>query len=348
MRILEIGPYPPPHGGVQTHLVAIREYLRRRGISCAVINVTRNRQPDADEVYYPKSGLEVVKLLLRLRYDVVHLHFGGTLTARLLALGFICTLIPWRKVVLTFHSGGYPVSGEGRGAHRRTLRGFVFRRFDRVIGVNQQLVDLFKRLGVRPDRIRLIQPHALSIEPAESLSPRLQRFFESHTPLLTTVGLLEPEYDLSLQIEALGAVRERFPKAGLVIIGSGSLEADLRTQISGKPYAEHVLLPGDVPHRETLRVIAESDLFLRTTLYDGDSISVREALHIGVPVIATDNQMRPSGVDLIPAPGINALRGAIERRLTNSNGRQSCGPADEQNLEAVFELYQELVKETRS
>ena len=33
-------------------------------------------------------------------------------------------------------------------------------------------------------------------------------------------------------------------------------------------------------------------IFLRTTLYDGDSISVREALHLGVPVIASDNGMR--------------------------------------------------------
>lgn len=347
MRILQIGPYPPPHGGVQTHVVAIRRYLRGREVPCAVINITRHRKPDADEVYYPKSGFEVVRLLLRLRYDIIHLHFGGSLTSRLLALGFMCTMIPRRRVVLTFHSGGYPVSDEGCGAHRRTLRGFVFRRFDRVVGVNQQLVDLIKRLGVSADTIRLIQPHALSVEPADSLSPQLQRFFESHTPLLTTVGLLEPEYDLALQIDALGPVRERFTKAGLVIIGSGSLEDDLRKLIKGKPYAEHILLAGDVPHRETLRVIADGDLFLRTTLYDGDSISVREALHIGVPVIASDNQMRPSGVDLIPPSDIHALRGAIEQRLSNGNERRSSGVADEQNLEAVFELYQELMKEMR-
>lgn len=348
MRILQIGPYPPPHGGVQTHVVAVRRYLRGRGVPCAVINITRHRKPDGDEVYYPSSGFEVLRLLLRLRYDIIHLHFGGSLTSRLLALGFLCTLIPRRRVVLTFHSGGYPVSDEGRSAHRRTLRGFVFRRFDRVIGVNQQLVDLFKRLGVSHDRIRLIQPHALSGEPpADSLSPQLQRFFESHNPLLTTVGLLEPEYDLPLQIDALGPVREQFTNAGLVIIGSGSLEDYLRKLIKGKSYAEHILLAGDVSHRETLRVISDGSLFLRTTLYDGESISVREALHIGVPVIATDNQMRPRGVDLIPPSDIHALLEAIKQRLSNRNERRSCGVADDQNLEAVFELYQELMKKMR-
>jgi glycogen synthase len=346
MRILQIGPYPPPHGGVQTHVVAIRRYLRGRGIPCAVINVTRHRKPDADEVYYPKSALGVLRLLFRLSYDVIHLHIGGNLTTRLLALGLLCLLMPRSKAVLTFHSGGYPVSEEGKTAHRRTLRGFVLRRFDRVIGVNRELVALFERMGVQPNRIRMIHPHALSTQaPADSLLPQLKKFFETNNPVLTTVGLLEPEYDLPLQIEVLDLIHKRFPNAGLVIVGSGSLEEELRIRISRKPYAKDILLCGDVPHAVTLRAIAESDVFLRTTLYDGDSISVREALHIGVPVIATDNGMRPEGIHLVPSCDLAALHGAIEGSLINGNSRQSRGDADEQNLEAVLEVYKELARE---
>ncbi|PYT04181.1 MAG: hypothetical protein DMF60_16085 [Acidobacteria bacterium] len=349
MRILQMGPYPPPHGGVQTNLVAIRQHLRKNQVPCAVINLTRHRKADADEVYYPTSAIEVIRLLTRLRYDIIHLHIGGNLAPRLLALGMVCSFIPRSRTVLTFHSGGYPVSDEGKSARARTLRGFVLRRFDRVIGVNRELVELFQRVGVSQRKIRLINPHASSTQaPADSLSPELQRFFETHKPVLTTVGGLEPEYDLPLQIEALGLVRERFPQAGLVIVGSGSLEQQVRDLISSKPYAKDIMLCGDVPHAITLRMIAESDLFLRTTLYDGDSISVREALNIGVPVIATDNHMRPSGVHLIPVSDVRALRGAIERSLTNGKERQSCAAADDQNLEAVFELYQELIKEMRS
>ena len=29
MTVLQLGPVPPPHGGVQTNLIAIREHLRR-------------------------------------------------------------------------------------------------------------------------------------------------------------------------------------------------------------------------------------------------------------------------------------------------------------------------------
>ncbi|MGH9496096.1 MAG: hypothetical protein ACRD3B_13945, partial [Candidatus Sulfotelmatobacter sp.] len=80
MRVLQLGPYPPPYGGVQTNLVAIRSFLLKRGIPCAVINVTRHRKPEGDEIYYPSSAAGLLSLLARLDYNLVHYHFGGILT----------------------------------------------------------------------------------------------------------------------------------------------------------------------------------------------------------------------------------------------------------------------------
>src|ERR1700752_1183789 len=105
MRVLQLGPFPPPYGGVQTNLVAIRSFLRKNEIPCAVINLTRHRKTDADDVYYPANPLELLRLLGYLRYDIVHQHFGGMLTNRILGLGLVCTLRPRVKSVLTFHSG---------------------------------------------------------------------------------------------------------------------------------------------------------------------------------------------------------------------------------------------------
>jgi glycogen synthase len=348
MRVLQLGPYPPPHGGVQSNLVAIRRFLLSRGIPCAVINLTRYRREDGDEIYYPKTSLEVLRLLTRLQYDIIHLHFGGNLSPRLMILALACCLMPRSKTVLTFHSGGYPSSKAGKSATPLTFRGFVLRRFDRVIGVNRDLETLFRSFGVESGRIRMIYPHAISLDSMESSLPDyLAQFFQTHYPTLVTVSGLEPEYDLSLQIDVLGEVRRRFPNAGLVIIGSGSLEAEVRASIQSKSYAEHMMLCGDIPHSVTLRAIAESDLFLRTTLYDGDSISVREALLIGTPVIATDNGMRPGGIHLIPSSDPDALRRTIEKVLTKPAPEQTRGDTGERNIEEVFELYQEVLKEKK-
>jgi glycogen(starch) synthase len=351
VRVLIMGPYPPPNGGVQTNVVAIRNFLLQEGIPTAVINLTRFKQPDADEVYYPRDAFELVKLLFRLRYDVIHLHVGGNLATRLLALSLVCSLLPWARVVLTFHSGGYPSSKEGRSARPFSLRGFVLRRFDRLIGVNPEVVDLFHRFGCAPHRTRLISPHVFPSDLRESelfgdgqsLPGPLGRFFASHDPVLVAVAGLEPEYDLPLQLDVLPRVRALHPRAGLLIIGGGSLEDELRQRIAANAHAEHILLCGDLPRTIALAAVARSDVFLRTTWYDGDAISVREALHLGTPVIATDNGMRPTGVRLIPVRDLDGLERAITEQLTAPNIRTaSSDQASEENLRAVLDLYREI------
>jgi glycosyltransferase involved in cell wall biosynthesis len=355
LRVLLLGPYPPPWGGVQTNLVALRDFLRRNGITCAVVNLTRYQRVDDDDVYYPRTGIDVVRLLLRFRYEVIHIHIGGDLSTRLLLLGLVCSALPWAKVVLTFHSGGYPRSVDGQRARRFSFRDFVLRRFDRQIAVNQELVDFFRRVGCAPDGVRLIPPHAVPAGTlvdltSADLPPELARFVATHDPLIVSISGLEPEYDIPLQLEALGSVREQSPNAGLFVVGSGSLVEELRALSSSKPYGEHILLTGDLPHAIALSAVARSDLSLRTTHYDGDAISVREALWLGTPVIATDNGMRPDGVRLVPVGDVDALTDAMLEQLAMPRGAPTdtavaaSRPTGNENLDATLLLYRELVR----
>lgn len=345
MRVIQLGPFPPPHGGVQTNLVAIRDHLRRTGHSAGVIHLSRHRKTDADEVYYPKTAFETVQVLLREPADILHLHIGGLLSNRLLALMAFCIAMPGRKSVLTFHSGGFCSSPEGQAITPHSLASFLFRRLDAIIAVNQQIADFFlTQCAVPKERVHLISPHA-SVRAEASLLPEMQTFFDTHDPTLLSVGLLEPEYDLPVQIETLGYIRERHPNAGLVMIGSGSLEADLRALIAKQSYAEHLLLAGDTPHASTLRAIQDCRMLLRTTHYDGDALSVREALDMGTPVIATDNSMRPSDCILIPRPpSREPLQEQIEVLLA-SPALRTRTPTDPgtSNLDAVLALYEKLL-----
>ena len=344
MTVLQLGPFPPPHGGVQTNLVAIRDHLRRHGVRAPVINLTRHRRENADDVFYPTSAAEVVRRLWSIKADVIHLHFGGELTPRLLGLCLACCLIPGRRVVLTFHSGGYP-SGSGDRSNARSLQGWVLRRPEAVIAVNAEIASWFRRLGVDERRIRLICPFAPVAVPREGPQRAdVRRFIASHGPVLTTVGLLEPEYDLALQVRAMESIRRQHPNAGLAIVGSGSLEPQLRAQIAAHPAAGHILLCGDVDHADTVGLIASSDIFLRTTLYDGDSVSVREALQIGVPVIASDNGMRPDGVVLIPRCDESALVEAINRTLGRPRRDPAGGvSAPRESLDEILNLYRQVL-----
>jgi glycosyltransferase involved in cell wall biosynthesis len=344
MKTLQIGPYPPPYGGVESNLVAIHHFLLKNKISSIVINVTRFRDSRSENVYYPKNWFKLLWLLIRLDYDIVHIHIGGQVTLRLLALSFVCCIIPGKKSVLTFHSGGYPSSEEGKNAGSKTLRGFIFRKFDAVICVNKEIVKLFSKFGLKPEKIKLICPYSYPQKsPNQSLPEQVSNFFECHTPVLITVGGLEKEYGLTIQIDVLESILKNKPNCGLVIIGSGSLEDELKNYINSKPYRDNILLYGDMPHSETLLATQKSDIFLRTSLYDGDSIAVREALHLGKPTIATDTTMRPDGVLIIPVDDKQALLEAIEISLSEQSKNVQSVKANTENLEAVLELYKKLI-----
>ncbi|HEX3878813.1 MAG TPA: glycosyltransferase family 4 protein [Bryobacteraceae bacterium] len=343
MRVVQLGAWPPPHGGVQTNMVSIRRYLREHGHSCAVINLTRHRREDADDVYYPEGASAVLKLMRRLRGDIYHLHIGGHLPTRLLALCVACSVMPGAKSVMTFHSGGYPDSPEGRSARPFSLRGIVFRRLDAIIAVNAAIKKMFHAFGVRPSRVHLILPFETPKRSEAPYPDKLGEFIGAHRPFLFTVGLLEPEYDLALQIAALGRVREKYGDAGLVIAGAGSLEGQLRKMIDAQSWGRHILLWGDMPHAVTLRAIAECDILLRTTHYDGDSIAVREALGLGTPVIASDNGMRPPGIRLIPARDEQALIDMIEVTLESAESRGQSAAGDDSNTAQVVRVYEDLL-----
>lgn len=344
MRVLQLGPYPPPYGGVQTNLVAIRSFLLKKGVPCAVINVTRYRKSNSDDVYYPANARELLQLLAKLRYDIVHQHFGGMLTNRILGLSLACTLRPGAKSVMTFHSGGFPSTPEGVALGPKSFAGIVLRRFDGLIAVNQEIVNFFRKLKVPADRVRLISPYSfLANEDSNSLPVEVAKFFSSHDPVLISAGQLEPEYDLPLQIDALPTIRQKYPKAGLLLLGSGSIERDLRARIESTQASQDVLLAGDVAHGATIEAMSRSRILLRTTWYDGDAISVREAMQVGTPVIATSTALRPAGIRLIPKSDLSALIHAIEEELQQNPPRKELAPVDETPVREVFDFYNELL-----
>src|SRR5579884_2695593 len=220
MRVALLGPWPPPWGGVQTNVVDIREYVREQGHTCAVIGITRHRQPERDDLFFPQAAPGLISRLFRGRYDIIHLHVGGAIPLRVIALALTATLAPRARSVLTLHSGGYPSSADAGRLTRRSLLAVVLRRFDALIGVNREMIDMFVRLGVAPERAHLIPPHAVArAKIASRLTDPLASFFARHNDVLIAVSGLEPEYDLPRQVEALGEVLKSHPRTGLAILG---------------------------------------------------------------------------------------------------------------------------------
>ena len=344
ISVLQLGPYPPPEGGVSRNMLAIREGLLDRGDTCSIIATSRSNsvRPERD-VHHPDGPAEILKLLWSINYDVLHLHVGGELNNRVLALATAASLFAGKRSVLTVHSGAFPLTVEAKNASRWSKHGFVFRRFGSIIAVNDALEDVYRRFGIEEERIYKILPFALTL-PDESVSipSDLAEFYAAHSPVLLSVGGLAKDYDPLFQVEAMERIVKVYPNAGLILAGDGSMRSEVDQAILNSRCKDSVLSAGNIEHPVTLHLIQQADILLRTTLFDGDAISIREALFLGTPVIATDNGMRPEGTHLIKIGDSEGLVSMIGKVLDSQhrNSTSSTGPID--NTSSVLALYDRL------
>ncbi len=345
IKVAQLGPVPPPHGGVSTNMLAIHNMLRSEGFEPVIIDITnRDQGSETPDVLKPRSAISLIRLLWHLECDIVHYHIGGKFSMKLALLMLFCGWLPGKKSVVTFHSGGFARSS-GATARRLSVRGLAFRSVDLLIGVNSQMLDMFRAFGVPEDRIRLILPFDLK-QPERSLPlpVDLSKFIDKADPLIIAVGGLEPEYLNAFLIDAMPSISSRFPNCRLLIAGSGTLQSELRQKVDRMQLAGRVLLGGNIEHDVLLDLIERADVLLRLTEYDGDAISVREALYLGTPVVATDNGMRPEEVTLVPnVPTENDLLVALSTALAGATSANTVSYSDERNIEKVLEVYHELV-----
>lgn len=345
LHVLQLGPYPPPVGGVSRNMLAIRDEILRNGDVCSIIATTKSSDAKIEpDVYHPGSALGLIKQVRALKFDVLHLHVGGELNVRVLALAFACSVLGGNRSVLTVHSGAYPQTEEAKRARPFSIRGMIFRRFSRVIAVNEQIAGVFRRFGVTDEKIRVIAPYSLQEpDPFVAIPEELKNFCERHSPVLLAVGGLEPDYDPLFQVAAMKEILALYPNAGLMIVGDGSIRRNVEEAIEKTKFSEHICLAGNVEHAVTLHLIRNADILLRTTLFDGDAISVREALYLGTPVIATDNGSRPRGVVLIENDDRSGLAEAVRTAVSNGKRTVSTQENGNENIAAVVGSYRELL-----
>ena len=208
----------------RTNLLTLHDRLLSRGHESVVIDLSPYYHVKQPGVYYPRSVFELARLLFAIEADVIHLHLGSALTLRKLALAALINQLPEAKKICTLHLGGHFYPKKGLRAWRRGATAAYLRQFDSLIAVSPEISTFFERIGVEASRVHLITPFPrLRVSETVSLSDEIERFCRQHTPLIVSAGHFEPGSDLSAQFDVLSKVRERYPSAGLIAIGDGSL-----------------------------------------------------------------------------------------------------------------------------
>ncbi len=107
--------------------------------------------------------------------------------------------------------------------------------------------------------------------------------FEKH---ILVASRLSPEKNISLAIKAMKEIVAKYPKVGLIIVGSGSEEKVLKLKAETCNLKANVIFEGW--QDDLASYYKTADLFLLTSNYEGYGMTIVEALSYGCPVVMTD------------------------------------------------------------
>src|SRR6185503_8111171 len=104
-------------------------------------------------------------------------------------------------------------------------------------------------------------------------------------PVVLTVGSLTSQKAQSVLVDAWAQVARGRPDARLLIAGEGPLRADLERQIAALGLGEAVTLLG--ARRDAADLMEAADVFVLSSVREGLSITLLEAMRAGRPAVAT-------------------------------------------------------------
>jgi glycosyltransferase involved in cell wall biosynthesis len=202
--------------------------------------------------------------------------------------------LAWRRpLVVTLHDAR--ILGEpGANLVRRAFRAVVFRgsvrRATRLVADSASAArDSAQVFGLDETRIRVIHlgvDHATiaSIGAGEREEVRAKLGLKG--PALVFAGEFEPHKNLPRLLDAFEEVARERPDATLVLAGGRGPDLAAITART-RDLGERVLLPGYLPRRELLALVAGARALAFPSLAEGFGLPVLEAFAAGTPVVTS-------------------------------------------------------------
>ena len=283
-------------------------------------------------------------MLMNTPADVVHLHLGSALSLPKVALAAMVSKLPAAKKVCTLHLGGHFSPRTNLRTWRWGATAMALRRFDSLIAINPEIASFFERVGIRSEQMHFITPFPrLRVSESVNLSDEVEAFCRRHTPLIASVGEFEPDYDLPKQFDILSKVRERYPSAGLIAIGSGNLHLKFNYARALHLDCNHIELTGTISEAATSEIIQRANVLLHPNPNDTDCAAIREAEKARTPVVGTDQGPRRAAAYLSAVGDIEAASLQVLQSLQISRPQyEDVSAALSDGVDDVIRLYKQL------
>jgi glycogen(starch) synthase len=347
-KVVLLGPYPPPHGGVSIYVSTLFEHLKSRGLRLWTYGGREVR--GANVHFMNDKRRELVPLVLREGRgarvaDCTHflLEYPSALVPVWVSLKRLLGF-EWVKIL---HDGSLPTRYADFTPARRALLRLAAGGVTEFVAVSEELGRWLR------EELRVTQPVSVvkSLLPVarvtggDSLPAELEAATADYTRRarrVCSVGAFLPEYGFLHAAEAVERLRrETGEDVGLLLL-DGDFASD-------ESYREEVLrgrgwvtVSKNVAHGDVFKLMRRSHAFVRGFGLESYGLSRVEAVWAGLPVVAT-RAGETRGILLYDFGDVDALARQLARALSGQHAQETAAWADrytreaEENLKAISE-----------
>lgn len=287
---------------------------------------------------------------------VVHAHGLRPALLAALALGGRPT-----PLVVSWHGADAAPDGGRGGMMLRWLERRALRAAAVVLGVSSELVDRARAHGAHD--VRLAPPAVPRPTPRPPRPPAdgerdrqktRAEFGAVDRPLLLAVGRLDPHKGHHLLLDAAARWRALDPPPLIAVAGEGPERGALERRIEAERLP--VLLLGrrdDVPD-----LLTAADLVLLPSRWEARPLIAQEALHAGVPLVATDvggtRELVGEAAALVPYGDAEAFADTVTALLADpalrttlavaGRAQAATWPSEDDTVAQILSIYDELTR----
>jgi glycosyltransferase involved in cell wall biosynthesis len=298
LRIVLVGPLPPPAGGMANQTEQLARLLGAEGHRVTLVRTNVPYRPAwAARVPVLRAVARLLPYLVALwramrGADVAHVMANSGWSWHLFAAPAVW--IAWLRGVrcVVNYRGGEAAPFLDRSAR---MVAFTLRRAAALIVPSGFLQEIFAAHGMRAEVVSNVVDLSRF---GPGTAPR-----EAGAPHLVVTRHLEAIYDVATALRAFAQVQRRWPAARLTVAGRGPERAALERLANELGVAPTVQFVGNVALDEIRALYARADLMLNASRVDNMPNALLEALASGLPIVST----RAGGIPYIVEDGQTAL-----------------------------------------
>lgn len=300
--------------------------------------------------------IEILRLTRKIRPSIIHAHYVNVFGV---LAGLYARLTGFKPIVMS--AWGPLRLRTSKGLQRRLVK-YALKKADMILVHSKVLEQTVIALGASPKKVRTFS-WGIDLDefnPQRDSTKIKKELKLSNCPVVISTRSFEPVYNLECLINAIPLVLKQNPNVKFIITGAGSLEHKLKQLTKNLGVFDSVRFTGYVPREKFPLYLCASDVYVSTSLANGGSASLCEAMACGLPVVVTDIPANRECIRdcwsgyFVPPKNSKLLAERIMDILKNSEKRKSFGKRNyefaremlnqKKSMKKIEKLYESLIK----